>query len=179
MEQHNLVVSVSRGKYKLKSKSTIVDGIIDINSAGNAYVNCTNLDDDIFIHRKYIPNVVSGDKVKVSVFPSFKKSKKEGEIIEVIEHNTEQFVGVVELATNHAFVLLSNPKIHFDIFLPAKEIKTIKNGQLVVVNVVDWGDKKTNPTAELKEILGYPGEHQAEIHSILLNIISIINSISI
>ena len=35
------------------------------------------------------------------------------------------------------------------------------------MNVVDWGDKKTNPTAELKEILGYPGEHQAEIHSIL------------
>ena len=167
MEQHDLVVSISRGKYKLKSKSTIVDGIIDINSAGNAYVNCTNIDDDIFIHRKYIPNVVSGDKVKVSVFPSFKKSKKEGEIIEVIEHNTKQFVGIVELAKNHAFILLSNPKIYFDIFLPAKEIKTIKNGQLVVVNVIDWGDKKNNPTAELKEILGYPGEHQAEINSIL------------
>ena len=167
MEQNDLVVSVSRGKYKLKSKSTIVDGIIDINSAGNAYVICADLDDDIFIHRKYMSNIVSGDKVKVSVFPSFKKSKKEGEIIEVIEHNTEQFVGVVELAKNHAFILLSNPKIHFDIFLPAKEIKTIKDGQLVVVNVVDWGDKNNNPTAELKEILGYPGEHQAEIHSIL------------
>jgi len=167
MEQHDLVVSVSRGKYKLKSKSTIVDGIIDINSAGNAYVICADLDDDIFIHRKYMSNIVSGDKVKVSVFPSFKKSKKEGEIIEVIKHNTEQFVGVVELAKNHAFILLSNPKIHFDIFLPAKEIKNIKDGQLVVVNVVDWGDKKNNPTAELKEILGYPGEHQAEIHSIL------------
>ena len=167
MEQYDLVVSVSRGKYKLKSKSTIVDGIIDINSAGNAYVICADLDDDIFIHRKYMSNIVSGDKVKVSVFPSFKKNKKEGEIIEVIKHNTEQFVGVVELAKNHAFILLSNPKIHFDIFLPAKEIKTIKDGQLVVVNVVDWGDKKNNPTAELKEILGYPGEHQAEIHSIL------------
>ena len=35
------------------------------------------------------------------------------------------------------------------------------------MNVVDWGDKNNNPTAELKEILGYPGEHQAEIHSIL------------
>ena len=98
MEQHDLVVSISRGKYKLKSKSTIFDGIIDLNSAGNAYVNCSDFDDDIFIHRKYIPNVTGGDKVKVSVFPSFKKSKKEGEIIEVIEHNTKQFVGVVELA---------------------------------------------------------------------------------
>ena len=125
-EQYDLVVSVSRGKYKLKSKSTIVDGIIDINSAGNAYVNCTNLDDDIFIHRKYIPNVVSGDKVKVSVFPSFKKSKKEGEIIEVIEHNTEQFVGVVELATNHAFVLLSNPKYISIFFYLPKKLKLLK-----------------------------------------------------
>ncbi|MBH83361.1 MAG: ribonuclease R [Flavobacteriales bacterium] len=167
MKQLNLVVSISKGRYKSKSKSIIVDGIIDINSTGNAYVNCINFDDDIFIHKKYIPNVVSGDKVKVSVFPSFKKNKKEGEIIEVIEHNTKQFIGVVELATNHVFVIISNPKIHFDIFLPAKEIKTIKDGQLVVVNVVDWGDKKNNPTAELKEILGYPGEHQAEIHSIL------------
>ena len=167
MERRELVLSISRGKYKIKSKSIIVDGIIDINSAGNGYVICTDLDDDIFIHKKYIPNVVSGDKVKVSVFTSFKKNKKEGEIIEVIKHNTEQFVGVVELAKNHAFILLSNPKIHFDIFLPAKEIKGINDGQLVVVNIIDWGDKKNNPTAELKEILGYPGEHQAEINSIL------------
>ena len=31
-----------------------------------------------------MPNVVSGDKVSVSVFPSFKKAKKEGEIIDVL-----------------------------------------------------------------------------------------------
>ena len=66
MERRELVLSISRGKYKIKSKSIIVDAIIDINSAGNGYVICTDLDDDIFIHKKYIPNVVSGDKVKVS-----------------------------------------------------------------------------------------------------------------
>jgi ribonuclease R len=167
MEQQELVVSVARGKYKLKSQSTLIEGIIDINNAGNGYVIVEDLDEDIFIHKKYIPNIVSGDKVKVSVFPSFKKMKKEGEIIEVLEYNTEQFVGVVERDKNHAFVLLSNPKIHFDIFLPAKEINNIKDRQLVVVTVVDWGDKKNNPTAKVKEVLGYPGEHQAEIHSIL------------
>tara|TARA_B100001063_G_scaffold153101_1_gene142822 strand:- start:125 stop:2245 length:2121 start_codon:yes stop_codon:yes gene_type:complete len=167
MEQQELVVTVSRGKYKLKSKSTIIEGIIDINNGGNGYVIVDELDEDIFIHKKYIPNIVSGDKVKISVFPSFKKMKKEGEIIEVIEYNTKQFVGVVELAKNHAFVLLSNPKIHFDIFLPSKEINTIKDGQLIVVTIVDWGDKKTNPTGKIKEVLGYPGEHQTEIHAIL------------
>ena len=43
MERRELVLSISRGKYKIKSKSTIVDGIIDINSAGNGYVICTCL----------------------------------------------------------------------------------------------------------------------------------------
>ena len=69
---------MSRGKYKLKSKSTIIEGIIDINNGGNGYVIVDELDEDIFIHKKYIPNIVSGDKVKISVFPSFKKMKKEG-----------------------------------------------------------------------------------------------------
>ena len=81
MEQHDLVASISRGKYKLKSKSTIVDGIIDINNTGNAYVICADFDEDIFIHRKYMPNVVNGDKVKVSVFPSFKKEKKKVKLL--------------------------------------------------------------------------------------------------
>ena len=167
MENKESIVSVAKGRYKFKSQSIIVEGVLDINNSGNGYVITNNYDQDIFIHQKHMPNVVSGDKVSVSVFPSFKKAKKEGEIIDVLEHNTEQFVGQVELAKNFAFVLISNPKIHFDIFISAKESAVLKDGQIVVVNIKDWGDKKTNPTGTIKEILGYPGEHQTEIHAIL------------
>ena len=52
-------------------------------------------------------------------------------------------------------------------FISAKESAVLKDGQIVVVNIKDWGDKKTNPTGTIKEILGYPGEHQTEIHAIL------------
>ncbi len=169
LEENEKIISVSRGKYKLKSQSSIVEGIIDITSSGNAYVTVENINDDIFIHGKYLPNVVSGDSVEVSVFSSYKSRRLEGEIINVIERNTHQFVGKLEISKNFAFVSIKNHKIHFDIFINSKEIKThdLKNGQLVVCNVDDWGDKRNNPSGTIKEVLGYPGEHHAEIYSIL------------
>ena len=169
LEENEKIISVSRGKYKLKSQSSIVEGIVDITSLGNAYVTVENINDDIFIHGKYLPNVVSGDSVEVSVFSSYKSRRLEGEIINVVERNTNQFVGKLEISKNFAFVSIKNPKIHFDIFIPSKEIKThdLKNGQLVVCNVDDWGDKRNNPSGTIKEVLGYPGEHHAEIYSIL------------
>ena len=169
LEENEKIISVSRGKYKLKSQSCIVEGIIDITSSGNAYVTVENINDDIFIHAKYLPNVVSGDSVEVSVFSSYKSRRLEGEIINVVERNTNQFAGKLEISKNFAFVSIKNPKIHFDIFISSKEIKThdLKNGQLVVCNVDDWGDKRNNPSGTIKEVLGYPGEHHAEIYSIL------------
>jgi ribonuclease R len=169
LEENEKIISVSKGKYKLKSQSSVVEGIIDITSAGNAYVTVENINDDIFIHGKYLPNVVSGDSVEVSVFSSYKSRRLEGEIINVIERNTHQFVGKLEISKSFAFVSIKNHKIHFDIFINSKEIKThdLKNGQLVVCNVDDWGDKRNNPSGTIKEVLGYPGEHHAEIYSIL------------
>ncbi|MBL6658244.1 MAG: ribonuclease R [Flavobacteriales bacterium] len=169
LEENEKIISVNRGKYKLKSQSSVVEGIVDITASGNAYVAIENLNDDIFVHGKYLPNIVSGDRVEVFVFSSFNSRRSEGEIIGIIERNTHQFVGKLEISKNFAFVNIKNPKIHFDIYINSKEITNhnLKNGQLVVCNIDDWGDKRNNPSGTIKEVLGYPGEHHAEIYSIL------------
>ena len=168
LEQSEKLVETGRGKFKLKIiKETFIEGIIDITTSGSGYVVVNDMDQDVFIHKKHLKNVVDGDKVSISLFSKFKKDKPEGELIEVIERNTIRFVGVVDLSEHSAFVIVQNPKVHFDIFLAKKECKNIKNGQKVVVEIIDWGNKKTSPSAKLIEILGYPGEHNVEIHSIL------------
>lgn len=162
------IVEVSRGKYHYKKVvSEAIEGIIDITSSGNAYVSVEEMEQDVFIPSKYVRNVVSGDKVAIVLFSTFKKRKPEGEIRAVLERNKTQFVGVVDISEKAAFVLLSNPRIHFDVFLPNKERTKVKNGQKVLVEIKNWGDQRTNPTGEVIDVLGYPGEHQVEIHSIL------------
>ncbi len=165
--ENEKIIEIGRGKYKYRRVIETIEGIVEVTSSGNAYVVVEGMDQDIFVQKRYVQNAVNGDVVAVMLQSKHKKYKPEGEIIEIVEHKTTQFVGVVEFSENFAFVILSNPKIHFDIFLPKSELKEVKNGQKVIVNVTDWGDSKNSPSGEIIDILGYPGEHQVEIHSIL------------
>ena len=58
---------------------------------------------------------MSGDSVEVSVFSSYKSRRLEGEIINVVERNTNQFVGKLDISKNFAFVSIKNPKISISI----------------------------------------------------------------
>ena len=165
-EQEKLIL-ISPGKYKYKKNHSFIEGVADVTTSGNAYVRVDKMEQDIFIKEKYLLNAISGDFVRVSLFSTFKKRKPEGEITEIIKRNKTQLVGVVHFSEKTAFVLINDPRIHFDVFLPNKERKKVKDGQQIVVNITDWGNKTTNPTGEVLTILGYPGEHSVEIHSIL------------
>lgn len=165
-EQEKLIL-VSPGKYKYKKSHSFIEGIADVTISGNAYVRVEEMEQDIFIRDKYLLNAVSGDLVRVSLFSSFRKRKPEGEIVEIIKRQKNQFVGIVSFTEKTAFVLINNPRIHFDVYLPNQERKKVKEGQQIVVRIVDWGNKKTKPTGEVLKVLGYPGEHAVEIHSIL------------
>jgi len=165
-EQDHLIF-INKGKYRYKKITIDIEGMVEVTTKGHAYVNIEGMDQDVFVRDKYLQNAVSGDKVSLAMFSTFKKRKPEGEIIKILERNKIQFVGVVEFSEKAAFVLINDPRIHFDIFLPNQERKKVKDGQQIVVQVVDWGNKKTNPTGKVVEILGYPGEHAVEIYSIL------------
>lgn len=165
-EQDRLIL-IDRGKYRYKKTTFAIEGIVDVTTKGHAYVSVEGMDQDVFVRDKYLQNAVSGDKVRLSMFSTFKKRKPEGEIVEILERNKTQFVGVVEFSEKAAFVLINNPRIHFDVFLPNQERKKVKDGQQIVIQIIDWGNQKTNPTGEVVEVLGYLGEHAVEIHSIL------------
>ena len=165
-EQDRLIL-INRGKFRYKKTTVTIEGIVDVTTKGHAYVSVEGVEQDIFVNGKYLQNAVSGDRVRLAMFSTFKKRKPEGEIVEILERNKIQFVGVVEFSEKAAFVLINNPRIHFDIFLTNQERKKVRDGQQIVVQVVDWGNQKINPTGEVVEVLGYPGEHAVEIHSII------------
>ena len=53
-------------------------------------------------------------------------------------------------------------------FYQIQREKKVKDGQQIVVNITDWGNKNTKPTGEVLTVLeGIPGEHSVEIRFIL------------
>jgi ribonuclease R len=91
----------------------------------------------------------------------------EGEVIEVLKRKREEFVGVVELGHNYAFISPDDKRIQIDIFIPEGKINNAKNGEKVRARVVDWSNEHKNPIGEIIEILGKPGDHNTEMHAII------------
>lgn len=158
---------VSKGKYKLKSKSSHIIGTVDLKKSGKAFLVSDELSEDVFIPFTKLRSALNGDKVKVCLFALRRGGKMEGEVVEILERANTRFVGVIEKSSTYAFLIPDNPKMPLDIFIPNNYLNNAKEGDKVVVDVVEWHRKGKNPTGKVVEILGRPGENEVEMHAIL------------
>ena len=157
---------IARGKYKLKARSGLVVGVVDMQSQGFAYVNSDEIEQPILIPSRYLNHAMEGDKVRIRLFARRKKHEIEGEVIEIVERAKSIFVGTVQTSRNFAFLIPSG-KAGFDIFIPNDKLKGAKNGQKAIAEIIEWPSNAKNPIGEIKDVLGDAGNNDAEMHAIL------------
>lgn len=169
------VVEHQKHKYKLNPtkinefvKSRKIEGIIEMKQTGKAYVVSNELPDDVFIASNNTGQALDGDFVRVSLFPKRNNRKTEGQITEVIKRNNDVFTGRIEIHSDYAFVIIDKKSVPTDFFIPKSKMNGAKEGQKVIVKLIDWPENAKNPFAEVTEVLGYPGDNEVEMQSILL-----------
>jgi len=159
---------VEPGKFRMLKRAGYRTGTVDMTHHGYGFLVSEDSDDDIFIARNNLKTALDGDLVKVFVYPKRKQStRNEGEVVEILERARDTFVGTVEISRNYAFLLPDNRKMPFDIFIPLEKLKGVEHGQKAIARIIDWPEKVKNPFGEIVDILGYPGENDTEMHSIL------------
>jgi ribonuclease R len=161
------LLEVERGSFKLKPKHAHLEGRIEITAGGAAYLLSENDEEDVFIAPGNVGNALHGDKVRVFLFARHKSRRIEGEVAEVLERARTKFVGIVQSSGKYAFVVPDSPRMLVDIFVPGHLLKDARNGQKVIVEIADWPKGTKNPIGKIEEVLGWPGENDAEMHSIL------------
>ncbi len=159
---------VEPGRYRLLSRAGYKTGKLDMTQHGYAFLVSEDSDDDVFIARNNLKKALDGDLVKVFVYPARKQnSRTEGEVVEILERARDSFVGTVEISRNYAFLIPDSRKMPFDIFIPLEKLNGVEHGQKAIAKIIDWPEKVKNPFGEIMDILGYPGENDTEMHSIL------------
>ncbi|MBU2060697.1 MAG: ribonuclease R [Bacteroidetes bacterium] len=162
------IIESEPGKYLIKAASQdYYEGKIDMTGRKTAYFVCEELEEDVFIPTNNLNHALDKDIVKVYVYNKRKGKKPEGEVIEVIERNKTDFVGVIDIQKNFSFVSTANPKMYTDIFIPKDKIGEAEQGDVVLVHIEDWPKKADSPFGTVVKVLGKPGEHDTEIHAIL------------
>ncbi len=128
-------------------------------------------DDDgniIYIPERNSKHAMNGDRVKIQLLAKRKRAETEGAVVDILERAQNRFVGVLEVQKHFAFLVMDSKFLSNDIFIPKEELNDAKNGDKVVVEIVEWPEKANNPVGgKVIDILGVPGQNDTEMHAIL------------
>ena len=159
-----------KGNYHLsRSRMPRYEGVVDMAASGAMYVQCEELDSDVFIHQRNTRNALNGDRVEVVITHTSRNGAKEGEISKVLERSPRCYAGRVEIASKTmAIVVPDSRKMPVDIAISLKKYPDLKQDDKVAVRITDWRDGDRLPQGELVDVLGAAGDNDAEMHAILL-----------
>jgi len=152
-----------------EEKSLIVEGNLAITGKGIGYLRSRDRDEDVEIDPKFLGTGLHGDTVRVRLLSKRNRDGQEtGEVIEVLSRAKAGFAGVIEEERGLFFLVPSDTKMYTDIVIPKEKLHSAAPGQKVFVTITEWKDPLRSPIGEVTEILGKPGEHNAEMKGIAL-----------
>jgi len=175
-----LMLKVGRGKFKLNFKQlgskeancNFVTGRIEMKRGGVAFVipqdkSGADNEEDIFVSDGNLGRALNNDIVKVSVYPTRRGKRREGQVVEVLQRSKKQMVGLIAIKKGIAFFTPDNDYFRRDIIIPGRLLRKAKTGDKVVVTIFDWPASSHNPLGEVIHVLGKPGDNNVEMLAIL------------
>ncbi|MGB7529339.1 ribonuclease R [Sphingobacterium cellulitidis] len=157
-----------RGKFQLKQLHVYVTGKVDMTADGSAYiVPEDDTESDIYVAPRKLRQALHNDIVKVHVYERKKGRKREGEVVEILQRAKTDFTGTIDISKTYAFFQPDDRKMLHDIFIPLDNLNGAKNGEKVLVSILEWPKNAKNPIGTVKSVLGKKGENNTEMNAIL------------
>ena len=162
------IKEVDRGKFQINTDRKYSIGTLDVTSSGNGYFISDDYEKDIFIPNINLGKGLHNDIVKAYVYKRRSGKKLEADVVEIVERAKTEFVGVLQKNKDFGFVVPDNNKMYADIFISQNKMNGAEDGDKVQATITDWPQNSKNPFGKITTVLGKPGEHNTEMHSILL-----------
>jgi ribonuclease R len=165
MHRDKLIIPQNNG-FVMASSFSSNEGIIEFTSKGSAYILLDG-EDDIYISKEKTRNALDGDLVSYSLIKNSRKKKPEGAVERVLKRKKTEFVGTLQVSEKFAFVITDSRRIHVDFFIDLKHLNKAKNGDKVIVELMNWPEKLNSPFGKIIKVLGKSGETNTEMNAIM------------
>jgi ribonuclease R len=166
MVEEGQLVRTKKKKYAIPEDLGFLTGRLQGNARGFGFFIHDKEEEDVFIPAESLNGAMHNDRILIRLLKGNGLSR-EGEVIRVLERANKTIVGTFEKDKNFGFVIPDDKRINQDIFIPKDEIKGVKNGFKVVVEMVRWPQKRRNPEGRIVEVLGHKDDVGTDILSII------------
>jgi ribonuclease R len=168
LNAQKIIKHTDPGKYVLLvNKKDYIEGTIEMTSSGNAYLLMPEEEEDIFIARRNTNRALDGDRVLVYQIRKRNNGKREGEVVEILERASQDYIGILDRKKDFGFVNTRASRIFTDFFIEKEELKNYEHGDKVIVHFKDWPKRASSPFGMIIKSFGKPGELDTEMHAIM------------
>jgi ribonuclease R len=154
MERDGQLLFNRRGGFGLVSKMDLVAGRVIGHADEFGFLVPDDGGDDLFLSAREMHNCLHGDRVVARVSGLDRRGRREGAIVEVLEHANKHVAGSYFIDQGVGYVIADNKRINQDILVPEGQAMGAENGQLVVVEIVEYPTARRQATGKIIEILG-------------------------
>ncbi|MBI5194484.1 MAG: ribonuclease R [Nitrospirae bacterium] len=155
MLEEGLIVKIRGERYGLPARMNLVTGILQGHADGYGFlISDTKGEPDVFIPRRYMTGAMNNDKVVARIEAVKEDGRIEGRVIRVLERFYKKVVGRFEKGRNFGFVIPSDKKVCYDIFIAQRSFNKAKDGDIVVANIISYPQSARNPEGEIIKVLG-------------------------
>lgn len=163
------VMQDRRGRFCLMQKINLARGTVQGHPDGFGFFIPDDGADDMFLSAKEMRAVMHGDVVLAYKVGVDRRGRPEGKIHEVLEHANASIVGRFFTEHGVSFVLPNSKHLTQDISVPPEFVNEAKNGQIVLVELIAFPNKRAQAIGRVMHVLGEhmaPGmEIQVAIHA--------------
>ena len=178
LEKNGQIVRTKGNRYIKSREADLVPGVIQVNRQGKGFLRPDEPGlQEIVIPESATSTALHGDHVLVrrdvkaiGLRPP-QQGEVTGSVVRILERKRSEIVGTLQQSKQFFFVIPDDPRIPHDIYVPpARDVgRPAYIGDKVVVELLNWESRHTNPEGEIIEVLGSPDEEGVDMLSVLRN----------
>jgi len=155
MERDGQILRNRRGAYCLLNKMDLEHGVVSAHKDGFGFLIPDEGEKDLFLSAKEMRAVLHGDRVIARVIGEDRRGRLEGAIVEVVERKNTRIVGrYTHSDTGVGFVTPDNKRFTQNVIVPEEQLFGALDGQIVVVEILEFPTKFRQAVGRVIEILG-------------------------
>ena len=154
MERDGQLLRNRKNAYGVISKMNLITGRVMGHPDGYGFLIPDEGGDDLFLNDREMRVVLHGDKAIARVTGTDRRGRKEGAIVEVIQHGNERIVGRLISDSGMFYLIPNNRRISQDILVPPSALMDAEEGQIVEIEITEHPNKHRSPLGKVVNVLG-------------------------
>ena len=156
LEGEGRVYRVKGGRLAVPEKINLIVGKLSLIRSGDGFVvpEDGGKKQDVYVPFGDLGSAMDGDQVVARIEARPRGRNPVGRIIKVLERAHPRIVGTYRRTRGFGYVVPKGDLLPRDILIPQGAEKDARDHDVVVVNMVSFGDRKLNPVGEVETVLG-------------------------